>query len=240
MVTNLFAGTGERQFGATLENLQLNGFVASGVALASVLRVTCVVGKSMLMPARVLDEIGGFAGVRNLLAEDQVIGVRVRKAGYAIRLSHHVIENINQDRDLSWFLNRHSRWYKIRARMAPGLYLIEPATNLATVGIVWALSGDTGIAWGGLLGLLGLGIDPGCPVEPSAAGAIPTWSPSPAQPRQGPVPPAHLVRCAGEPSGQLARPSVPGGPPDATKACPNPSAGATPRPADPAVTFPPG
>ena len=33
-----------------MENLQLNGFIAGGVALASVLRVTCVVGKSMLMP----------------------------------------------------------------------------------------------------------------------------------------------------------------------------------------------
>ena len=109
---------GETQSGAVLENLQLNGFIAGGVAMASVLRVTCVVGKSMLMPVRVLEAIGGFAGVRNLLAEDQVIGVRVRKAGYSIRLSHHVIENVNRRRGFSWFLNRHSRWYKIRRQMA--------------------------------------------------------------------------------------------------------------------------
>ena len=57
------------------------------MALASVMRVTCVVGKSMLMPVKVLEAIGGFARVRNLLAEDQVIGVLVRKAGYSIRLS---------------------------------------------------------------------------------------------------------------------------------------------------------
>ena len=46
----------------------------------TVCRITCVVGKSMLMPVRVLEAIGGFAAVRNLLAEDQVIGMRVRKA----------------------------------------------------------------------------------------------------------------------------------------------------------------
>ena len=55
-----------------MENLQLNGFIAGGMALASVLRVTCVVGKSMLMPVQALEAIGGFARVRNLLAEDQV------------------------------------------------------------------------------------------------------------------------------------------------------------------------
>ena len=158
LVSNLFAGVGEEQTGAVLENLQLNGFIASGVALAAVLRATCVVGKSMLMPVRALEAIGGFAGVRHLLAEDQAIGLRVRKAGYAIRLSHHVIDNVNQDRDFYWFLNRHSRWYKIRRRLALPTFLAEPMTNLATIGLVWAMSGESGIAWGGLVVLVGLGI----------------------------------------------------------------------------------
>ena len=148
LVTNLFAGVGEIHSGAIMENLQLNGFIAGGMALASVLRVTCVVGKSMLMPVKVLEAIGGFARVRNLLAEDQVIGVLVRKAGYSIRLSHHVIDNINRRRGFNWFLNRHSRWYKIRRQMALYTFLSEPMANLATVGLVWAFSGDSGIAWG--------------------------------------------------------------------------------------------
>jgi ceramide glucosyltransferase len=158
LVSNIFVGADENRFGAALENLQLNGFIAGGVAAASVTGVTCVVGKSMLMPVRVLEAIGGFAAVRNLLAEDQVIGVKVRKAGYAIRLSHHVIENVNRDRDLKWFINRHSRWYKIRFRLALPPFLAEPAANLGAIGLVWALSGDSGLAWGGLCVLGGLGI----------------------------------------------------------------------------------
>ena len=156
LVTNVFAGVGEAHFGATLENLQLNGFVAGNIATASVLGITCVVGKSMMMPWKVLEEVGGFSGVRNLLAEDQAIGLKVRKAGYTIKLSHHIIENINQDRDLHWFLNRHSRWFKIRRRLALPFFLAEPATNLTVVGLVWALSDETGIAWGGLAVLFGL------------------------------------------------------------------------------------
>jgi len=158
LVTNLFAGVGETHSGAIMENLQLNGFIAGGMALASVMRVTCVVGKSMLMPVKALEAIGGFARVRSLLAEDQVIGVLVRKAGYSIRLSHHVIDNVNRRRGFNWFLNRHSRWYKIRRQMALYTFLAEPMANLATVGLVWAFSGDSGIAWGGLAGLVGMGM----------------------------------------------------------------------------------
>ena len=36
--------------------------------------------------------------------------------------------------------------------------MLEPAVNLGVVGLVWALSDDTGVAWGGLLVLLGLGL----------------------------------------------------------------------------------
>jgi ceramide glucosyltransferase len=158
LVSNLFAGVGEQQTGAVLENLHLNGFIAGGVAAAAVTGVTCVVGKSMLLPVHALAAAGGLAGVRNLLAEDQALGVRIRKAGYAVRLSHHVVENVNHTRGFRWFLNRHSRWYKIRRQMALAAFVLEPLANLATVGLVWALSGEMGIAWGGLLVLVGLGI----------------------------------------------------------------------------------
>ncbi|GAC1333562.1 MAG: ceramide glucosyltransferase [Isosphaeraceae bacterium] len=158
LVSNIFAGVDEASFGAAMENLQLNGFVSAGVSLASMVGATCVVGKSMMMPVRVLDAIGGFASVRNLLAEDQAIGIKVRKAGFAVKLSRHVIDNVNQARGFRWFLNRHSRWYKIRRRMAPPAFFVEPFTNLTAVGLVWALSDDTGVAWGGLLVLAGLSV----------------------------------------------------------------------------------
>jgi ceramide glucosyltransferase len=158
LVTNLFVGVGEKHSGAIMENLQLNGFIAGGMALASLCRVTCVVGKSMMMPGHVLEAIGGFSRVRNLLAEDQMIGVLVRNTGYSIRLSHHVIENVNCRRGFTWFLNRHSRWFKIRRQMALSAFMAEPMVNLASVGLVWAFSGDSGIAWGGLLCLVGLGM----------------------------------------------------------------------------------
>lgn len=158
LVTNLFAGVDEQHFSAALENLQLNGLIAGNFAAASKLGITCVVGKSMLMPAKVLTAIGGFAGVRNLLAEDQVIGMKVRKAGYTIKLSHHVIENVNKTRGFRWFLNRHSRWFKIRRRLSLPIFLLEPLVNLATLGTTWVLSGDPVVGFLGFLSLVSLGM----------------------------------------------------------------------------------
>ncbi len=158
LVSNVFSGVEEQRFGATVENLQLNGFIAGNVAAAAATGLVCVVGKSILMPQAVLEAIGGFSGVRNLLAEDQTLGVKVRKAGYQLRLSHHVIENVNRNRHLYGFLSRHSRWYKCRRHVALPLFLIEPTANLTTVGLVWALVGETGTAWIGLGFLCGLGI----------------------------------------------------------------------------------
>ena len=150
LVTNLFAGVGEVHPARSWKTFSSTGSSRRAWRLPRSCRATCVVGKSMLLPVKVLQAIGGFAAVRNVLAEDQVIGMRVRQAGYSIRLSHHVIENVNSRRGLKWFLNRHSRWYKIRRQLALPVFIAEPIANLATVGLVWAFSGDSGTAWGGL------------------------------------------------------------------------------------------
>src|SRR5262249_25085181 len=97
-------------------------------------------------------------GVRDILAEDQVIGLRVRRAGYKIRLSHHVIANVNMVRGFRWFFNRHSRWYKIRRQLAAPAYFAEPLSSLTVVGLVWALSVESGWAVLGMVGLVCLGM----------------------------------------------------------------------------------
>ena len=127
--------------GAVMENLQLNGFIAAGVAAASVLRATCVVGKSMLMPVRVLEAIGGFAAVRNVLAEDQVIGVRVRKAGYSIRLSHHV----DRKRELA---------PELQMVFEPSLALVQDPPPARLAGLYCRAGGQPGDGRAGL-GVLG-------------------------------------------------------------------------------------
>ena len=236
LVSNLFAGVGEVHASAVLENLQLNGFIAGGVAGAAVCGATCVVGKSMLMPVRALEAIGGFAAIRNVLAEDQVIGVRVRKAGYSIRLSHHVIENVNRQRSFRWFLNRHSRWYKIRRQMA-----LADVPDRAG-----GQSGDRGLGLGvfgrfrdrlgraAALGRPGNGArrHPDSPVARHVSQAAAPL----VQPRERHPAAAALVRRHHEPARSVARPSLPGRPDDPAPAGPRSTSGPTTGVARPQVS----
>src|SRR5262245_50153296 len=60
LVTSLFRGVPGGSFGARVEALQLDAFVAGGVAVASAAGRVCVVGKSMMLLRRDLGRIGGL------------------------------------------------------------------------------------------------------------------------------------------------------------------------------------
>ncbi len=75
LVSNLIKGVGGRSVGSILENIHLNSFIMGSVCfLDSFLKMPCVVGKSMLMRKKDLEEIGGFRAVKDVLAEDYIIG----------------------------------------------------------------------------------------------------------------------------------------------------------------------
>ncbi len=155
LVTNLFAGTGEDGLGAALENVQLNGFCAAGAALPTALGDALVVGKSMLFSRRVLDGVGGFARVADVLAEDYVMGKMFQHAGYRVRIAPTVLHNVTSSMSVRAFMQRHLRWSMLRARLRPTAYALEPlASPLALLAPAVWLFGAAGGAWALLLLLL--------------------------------------------------------------------------------------
>ncbi len=129
MVSNVFAGDGEHTIGALFENLHLNSFIASTLCGSDILGFPVVVGKSMLFHRDDLDEIGGWAVVSNVLAEDYLIGMKFDEAGYECRLSSHVVRTVNQDWGLEYFCNRHMRWSQIRRQLSPPAFFMEQLIN---------------------------------------------------------------------------------------------------------------
>jgi ceramide glucosyltransferase len=125
LVTHLIAGVGERSVGALLENLHLAGGVAPGIAAAKAIAGRDVVmGKSMALRRDDLAAMGGFEPVKDLLAEDFVIGQMVpRLLGKRVELASRAVQNVVQDRTMLQFFHRARRWAVLQhALVGPWLY----------------------------------------------------------------------------------------------------------------------
>jgi len=148
LVTSLIRGTGGRTFGSIFENLHLNSFIVGSVCfLDRFLRMPCVIGKSMLMRKKDLETIGGLDAVKDVLAEDFIIGRNMHAAGRRVVVDNYLINNENQYWDVRRFLNRHTRWAKLRWKIGGARYLVELLANpvfIACLPLIW--SGFTGPA----------------------------------------------------------------------------------------------
>lgn len=130
LVSNIIKGTGGNTIGSIFENLHLNSFIIGSVCfLDKFLKMPCVIGKSMLMRKKDLEAIGGFKAVKDVLAEDYVIGERIHKMGKKVVLSNYAINNVNEYWGLRRFLNRHTRWGKLRWRLGGIKYISELIGN---------------------------------------------------------------------------------------------------------------
>ncbi len=130
LVTNLIVGVSGRSIGAKLENLQLNSFVILATCfLDKFLKMPCSIGKSMLMRKRDFEEIGGFDAIKDILAEDYMLGKLMHEKGKGVVLSNYMVKNVNEYWSLSRFLNRHTRWAKIRWKIGGIKYFTEPLSN---------------------------------------------------------------------------------------------------------------
>jgi ceramide glucosyltransferase len=137
LVSSMIRGVNGRSVGAVLENLHLNSFIVGSVCfLDKYLGMPCVIGKSMLMRKADLDAIGGFIGVKDLLAEDYIIGERIHRQGRKVVLSTHLIDNVNEYWDMKKFMNRHTRWGRLRWKIGGVKYVSELLANAVFVSAI--------------------------------------------------------------------------------------------------------
>ena len=130
LVTNPVEGVGARSLGSVFENLHLNSFVMGGVCfLDKFMKMPCVIGKSMLLRKADLEAVGGLHGVKDVLAEDYMIGKKIAETGKKVVLCGFPVQTVNHYWSLKRFMNRHTRWGKLRWRIGGARYLTELFLN---------------------------------------------------------------------------------------------------------------
>jgi ceramide glucosyltransferase len=144
LVSHLFLATGAVSLASRVESLFLNGCLQPGTAaLSGMLRMPCVVGKSILVSRTALEIIGGFPALENFLAEDYRIGREVCRAGYRVVLSADVLETTEVRKTPCAAFARHRRWAMMRRRLGGPLYLCEVFSGP----LPWALAAAAAGAW---------------------------------------------------------------------------------------------
>jgi ceramide glucosyltransferase len=132
LVTHPIAGVGEARLGSLLDNLHLAGAIAPGVVAAKRLSGRdVVVGKSMALRRRDLVALGGFEAVKDVLAEDYVLGVRVpARLAKRVAIAREPVQGVSSRRSLGGFLGRYARWAVLqRQAVGPAVYSAQLVLN---------------------------------------------------------------------------------------------------------------
>lgn len=153
LVHSVLAGSMGHTLGERLEDMQLSGWVAASVCFTSQLGDPVVIGKSMLMERRALTSVGGFQGVRDILAEDYILGRRLRQAGYRIALCPEVLSVINSGRGIGGFFNRHVRWGQMQRTIYPVAFFASLAAQPTPFFALSLALAEGPLAWAAALAL---------------------------------------------------------------------------------------
>jgi ceramide glucosyltransferase len=153
LVSHLFVAAGAESVASRVESLYLNGCLLPGTAaISGILKMPCVVGKSILVSRTALEVAGGFPALRHYLAEDYLIGREVRRAGYRVVLSADIIDTVEVSKTPRAVWARHRRWAIMRRHLGGVLYLAESFSGA----LPWAAAAAANGAWRPAAVLLGI------------------------------------------------------------------------------------
>jgi ceramide glucosyltransferase len=132
LVTHPIVGVGEKRLGSVMDALHLAGSIAPGVVAAKRLAGRdVVVGKSMALWRSDLARMGGFEAVKDVLAEDYVMGRMVGEVlGKRVAVARQPVENVSARRSVREFAARYRRWAVLQRQLVgPVAYASQVLLN---------------------------------------------------------------------------------------------------------------
>ena len=150
--------------GSRLEALTISADFIPSVAVAHYVEgIRFALGATMAFTRTALERIGGFAALKDYLADDYQLGWHIHQAGFEVKLLPYVVETVNPRMSFKDYLAHQLRWARTYRVCRPKGYFAYGVTHalifalalwLASGMAVWALglAGATlfwrgGLAW---------------------------------------------------------------------------------------------
>jgi ceramide glucosyltransferase len=137
LVTALYRGRPHGSLWSKLEALGIATDFQPSVLLARWIEggLRYGLGSTLAVSREALEAMGGIETLADHLADDYELGARIYKAGFAIALSHEVVETSVPDYSRKGFFDHQVRWYRTVRDARPGGYV----GLVFTLGLGWAL-----------------------------------------------------------------------------------------------------
>jgi len=135
-VTSFYAGIVEQNLGAELEAIGAASDFFAGVLMADWMEgIHFALGASIVTTKARLSEIGGFAGIADMLADDYELGRRIAEGGGRVILSREIVWTMYPAQTLRGFWQHQVRWARTVRLCRPLSY----AGLILTHGLPWAV-----------------------------------------------------------------------------------------------------
>jgi ceramide glucosyltransferase len=139
------------------------GFLPSALTGAALGTGDGCFGATIALKREVLDRIGGFAPLRDELADDHRIGAAVRAYGGKVVLAPYLVENVVAEPSFGALWRHELRWARTVRAMVPIGYAGSIVTHAVPVALI--LAAATGFeGWASVLALLTLALREGVAV----------------------------------------------------------------------------
>jgi ceramide glucosyltransferase len=124
LVTHPIAGIGETRLGSLFDNFHMTTHFSVGmIAAKEFADQDLVIGKSMGFRRELLVKLGGFESAKNVLAEDFVMGRRVKtELHMKVAVGAHPVLAVSKRRSVGDFMRRYNRWAVMQTK-AVGLFV---------------------------------------------------------------------------------------------------------------------
>ncbi len=135
-VTCLYRAVACNGVASTLGAMYVNAYFAPSVLVACKLQaIGFALGATIAVRRSIFEASGGFEALGSHLADDYELGRRTQEAGYEVRLSRYVVENVVVEPTLGALTHHELRWARTISAVQP----IGYALSGITFAFAWAL-----------------------------------------------------------------------------------------------------